>query len=370
MAIQTLAVSQQQQYQHTQTSGRTLSRTRPQTSEPQISAQEERESSNIQAQEITGEFTTPGAANIRPPTSSQTTYPRPLNPHLESIKLILEAYFGEHLDLEQYLFDFSGRGENGQDGAITADSVLDAVNAGAEFVRVDNQIFRAGEQVQVEEWFTREQSLSYQMQGQFQLDDKQISLSYEFHLSSESTRYRRFATRAGNLQDPLLVQFGNQSLGHIEGGQAFDINSDNSLDTLPIFSGDVGYLVFDQNANGRADDGSELFGPASGNGFHELAAFDSNQNGFIDKEDEHFDQLYLWQPSAQSETEGDSEPGAQQRWLSLDEAGIMAINLSAIDTPYSFYDENDQLLAQMRRSSFAIGENGRGYGVHQVDVRI
>ncbi|WP_281560197.1 hypothetical protein [Thalassomonas sp. RHCl1] len=366
MAIHTLAVSQQQQYQHTQTSGRTLSRTGPQTAATPRPTQEESESPG-QPQTISDEL--PVAINsTSPPPSAETIYARPLSPRLESIKLILAAYFGKELDLEEYLFDFASPPDSGQGNALNPDQAINAANSGADFVMVDNQVFRAGEQVQVEEWFTREQSLSYQMQGQFQLDDKQISLSYEFNISSESTRYRRFATRAGNLQDPLLVQFGNQSLGHIEGGQAFDINSDNTLDKLPIFSGDVGYLVFDQNANGRADDGSELFGPASGNGFHELAAFDSNQNGFIDQDDEHFDQLYLWQPKGESE--GEAEPGAQQRWLSLEDAGIAAINLSAIDTPYSFYDENDQVEAQMRRSSFAIGENGRGYGVHQVDVRI
>ncbi|WDE10780.1 hypothetical protein [Thalassomonas haliotis] len=369
MAIHTLAVSQQQQYQHTQTSGRTLSRTGPQASARQQPTQEESETTPLPrtiADEVSTAINVPGTSSPTS-TSAETIYARPLNPRLESIKLILAAYFGKNLDLEEYLFDFSSP-DSRQGNPLNPEQAINAANSGAEFVRVDNQVFRAGEQVQVEEWFTREQSLSYQMQGQFQLDDKQISLSYEFNISSESTRYRRFATRAGNLQDPLLVQFGNQSLGHIQDRQAFDINNDKSLDKLPVFSGDVGYLVFDENANGRADDGSELFGPASGNGFQELAAFDSNQNGFIDKDDEHFEQLYLWQPKGESE--GEVEPGAQQQWLSLDDAGIAAINLSAIETPYSFYDENDQLEAQMRRSSFAIGENGRGYGVHQVDVRI
>ncbi|WDE04300.1 hypothetical protein SG34_023620 [Thalassomonas viridans] len=366
MAIHTLAVSQQQQYQHTQSSGRTFSRIRPQTSMAGILNPEQSQSLS-QSQTITDELSAEtGISNS--PASGQTTYNRPLNPRLESVRLILEAYFGKSLELEKYQVDFSGPSADGQDIAQNAGQAINAANNSSEFVVLDNQVFRAGEQVQVEEWFTRQQSLSYQMQGEFLLDDKQLSLNYEFNISSESTRYRRFAARAANLQDPLLVQFGSQSLGHIEGGQEFDINGDNSLDTLPVFSGDVGYLVFDKNANGRADDGSELFGPATGNGFNELAAFDSNQNGFIDKEDEHFEQLYLWQPGTAGENGED--PGSQPSWLSLDEAGIMAINLSAIATPYTFYDENDRVQAQMRQSSFAIGENGRGYGVHQVDVRI
>jgi hypothetical protein len=39
------------------------------------------------------------------------------------------------------------------------------------------------------------------------------------------------------------------------------------LESIPGLGASSGFLVFDRNANGKADDGSELFGATSGNGF-------------------------------------------------------------------------------------------------------
>ena len=44
-----------------------------------------------------------------------------------------------------------------------------------------------------------------------------------------------------------------------------------------------GLLAYDRNADGKANDGRELFGPQSGDGFGELAALDSDGNGAIDE---------------------------------------------------------------------------------------
>jgi hypothetical protein len=42
---------------------------------------------------------------------------------------------------------------------------------------------------------------------------------------------------------------------------------------------------------GRIDSGSELFGPATGSGFGELAALDGDGNGWIDENDDAFARL-------------------------------------------------------------------------------
>jgi len=74
------------------------------------------------------------------------------------------------------------------------------------------------------------------------------------------------------------------------------------------------WLVFDRNANGVIDDGSELFGSGtvlqSGslarNGFEALSELDSDGNGRIDARDTGWEQLQLW-----SDRDGDgvSQPG-------------------------------------------------------------
>ena len=397
MTIHTLAVSQQQQYQYDQSVKRKITRLAPgaETAQSPQGRESERENVSTAAQSTSlsaslsrsislsaARSTSLAALSANTPSISlpvkeaasnnnhtgNNTYKRPLSPEMGLIKLIIEGYFGEYLDLNKYDFDFSKIKEANSQQYLTG--IGSTLNASSAMLTLDNQVFNENEQIKVEQFFSRSQSLSYQMQGEFIIDDKQLSLDYSFELTSEQIRYNSFETQAGNLKDPILVQFGNQSLGHIEGEQDFDINNDNTLDALPIFSGDVGYLVYDQNANGRADNGSELFGPNSGNGFGELALLDDNKNGFIDKNDTGFEQLYLWQPSGQGQPDGNGQVDEQGQWLSLADAGIAAINLDAISTPYAFYDEEDQIQAQLRQSSFAIGENGQGYGVHQIDVRI
>ena len=44
-----------------------------------------------------------------------------------------------------------------------------------------------------------------------------------------------------------------------------------------------GFLALDKNGNGKIDDGSELFGTKSGDGFADLAEYDSDGNGWIDE---------------------------------------------------------------------------------------
>lgn len=286
------------------------------------------------------------------------TYEKPKDVKLQLMVLVLEGFFGHAIDISSFSLNPNKEEINGD-----MSSVIDVFSAtSSTLIEIDGQSFQQGDLLSVEIWQSHEQHLNYQVQGKFNINDQELTLNYSLSLSSKSVSYSKVEISAAALKDPIIVQFGSQGIGEIKGQKDFAINEDNILDELPIFSGDVGYLVYDKNNNQQADDGSELFGPKTGQGFIELAQLDSNKNGFIDVEDQHFDQLYLWQPS------DDNNPTEQ--WLSLKDAKIQAISLSAISTPFDFYDQQGKVQAQLRQSSFAISENGLGRGVHQVDVRI
>ncbi len=91
---------------------------------------------------------------------------------------------------------------------------------------------------------------------------------------------------------------------------------------------DSGFLALDRNDNGVIDDGSELFGSPTEDGFVALRRLDSNKDGRIDAADELFQKLLVWQDTNQNTT---SEPG---ELMSLHEAGIQSISLGQVESVY------------------------------------
>lgn len=298
---------------------------------------------------------------LKTPSTNETeptdTYDRPLPPKIELMKIILEGYFGKEFGKFFSELDFQHNNESESTSQNPNQENSDNNNEN-EQVNIDGMQFNSRDLLKVEQWQHRSQSLNYKMNGEFNINGQHLKVDYSFAISSEQTSYSSIEMTAAVLKDPLIVQFGKQSIGEIKDHHIFDINQDGNLDKLPVFTGDAGYLVYDKNQNLKADDGRELFGPQTGHGFNELAQLDSNGNGFIDQEDEEFEHLYLWQPEKSN------------NMLSLTEANILAINTSAIDTPFSFYDTQGNIMAEMRRSSFAISNEGLAKGVHQIDVRI
>ena len=361
MTIDTIALTQHQSYQQESTQCRKVSLMTPSKILPSQNSVETNTSVNPNVSP--NSLFHSNAINISSNHAEieQVTYEKPQGIKLQLMVLVLERFLGRSLDIENFSFNInSEHSKKTRSNPTAVNEVPPASNA--ELISIDGILFQSGDLLSVEQWHSHEQQLNYQVQGEFNINDQELSLNYNLSISSERSSYSKLEMSAAALKDPLLVQFGSQGLGNIQGQTSFAINQDNTLDNLPIFTGDIGYLVYDQNNNQRADDGSELFGPRTGQGFVELAQMDSNKNGFIDVGDQQFEQLYLWQPSDDS--------NQTEQWLSLKEAKIQAISLSAISTPFDFYDQQGKIQAQLRQSSFAISEDGYGRGVHQVDVRI
>ena len=129
------------------------------------------------------------------------------------------------------------------------------------------------------------------------------------------------------------------------------------MNSLPVLEG-AAYLVRDANGNGRADGGSELFGPASGDGFEELAKLDQDGNGWIDEGDAAFTQLRLWQPNAQGEG----------GLVTLKQAGVGALYLGRTSTPFTLADGSGQEQAKLKSSGVYLNEDGSAGALQQIDV--
>jgi hypothetical protein len=130
---------------------------------------------------------------------------------------------------------------------------------------------------------------------------------------------------------PILFDLENDGF-HLTGlGDPvwFDIDADGAVDLLSWTDRGEGFLALDRNANGRIDDGSELFGNATRladgsrapNGYEALAeldgpSFGGNGDGFVDAADASYWALWLW---SDLNHDGISQP---EELISLHETAI------------------------------------------------
>jgi hypothetical protein len=157
------------------------------------------------------------------------------------------------------------------------------------------------------------------------------------------------------LRDPLVLSFDGKASELTDQRQSFDLDSDGKLESIPGLAASSGFLVFDRNGNGKADNGGELFGAKTGNGFSELASYDIDRNGWIDEDDPVFSQLAVWS--------GDS-------WNSLAGRGVGALYTGAVDAPFSLKNSANGLLGQIRAAGVYLNESGSVGSLQQVDLAV
>lgn len=190
-------------------------------------------------------------------------------------------------------------------------------------------------------------------------DGAELRFELGFTMSRSYSESVSAGLRAGErrVKDPLVLDFGGPASALSDLRFEFDLDGDGRKELLPLVGG-TGFLAFDRNGNGRIDDGSELFGPASGDGFAELAALDDDGNGWIDESDAAWSQLRVWQPDAEG----------QGRLQTLKEAGVGAFYLGRVETPHSLRNAANDPLGEMRASSIYLREDGGAGTVSQIDL--
>lgn len=219
-----------------------------------------------------------------------------------------------------------------------------------------------GLRYEASEKVTDTESLSVSGQAQVRTaDGRRIDLAVELRLARSFTSEASLSIRAGDaLKDPIVVNYGGLAASLGERGLRFDLDADGELDQLSYLNAGSAFLALDRNANGRIDDGSELFGPTSGDGFAELAALDEDGNGWLDEGDAVFSKLRLWEPG----------PDGQDRLLALGERGIGAIYVGKIDAAFDYRDAENRLLGTNRAVGLFLKEDGGGGSLQQIDLAV
>lgn len=193
-------------------------------------------------------------------------------------------------------------------------------------------------------------------------DGRQIDFSAHLSMSRDYYEESSVVVRAGDAAkiDPLVINFDGKGVALSQTRFAFDIDNDGTEDQIASLRPGSGYLVLDRNGDGQVNNGSELFGPRTGQGFAELAQHDEDNNGFIDEGDSIYHQLRIWTMN---------EDGSSQL-VALGDKKIGAIFLGHTTTPFQLKDNANQSLGEIVRSGVYVTEDGRVGSIQEINLTV
>jgi len=210
------------------------------------------------------------------------------------------------------------------------------------------------------EQYVQHESMSFSAQGVVETaDGRKISLQLDLKVSRDFAYSNNISFRAGDAVkiDPLVINMDVASAELTETKFAFDLDVDGQTDNISFVAPGSGFLAIDQNNDGIINDGSELFGTRSGDGFADLAAYDSDNNGWIDENDPIYNKLRIW-------TKNDGTDVL----FALGQKGVGAIFLGSAATNYSLKDASNQLNGEISKTGIYLNENGSVGTVQHVNV--
>ncbi len=259
--------------------------------------------------------------------------------------------------LRQFVYQLTGR----RISVNMVDLGMGSLRAGQGRIRMAPLSF--GGEIRYEKISFESEAVSYQAQGVVKTaDGKSIDIQMQLNMSRsfyESTSASLgFGSPAGRLCDPLVVNYGGTAASLTQRKFNFDLDADGKLDEISFAGPGSGFLALDKNGDGTINDGSELFGPQSGNGFADLRGYDSDGNGWIDEADEVFSQLRIWS----------RDENGNDQLFTLKELGLGAIYLGETETQFQMKDAAGQMQGQMRSTSFFLRENGSAGYLHHIDL--
>ncbi len=191
-------------------------------------------------------------------------------------------------------------------------------------------------------------------------DGKEIDIAVNLNMSRSFSSQFNIHADNGVKVDPLVINFDGNAVELGDDTFSFDINADGVEEELATLTSNSGFLALDKNNDGIINNGKELFGPNTGNGFLELAQYDEDGNQFIDENDSVFNGLQIMQI--------DSDGNILTRaLLDLD---IGAIYTGYQETPFSIKSQQNEILGEIVSTGVYINENGQPGTVQQIDFVI
>ncbi|MBI5593524.1 MAG: VCBS repeat-containing protein [Deltaproteobacteria bacterium] len=262
-----------------------------------------------------------------------------MNDQLSVMKLLVERMTGRKINIVNFASLDRGSVEAGADPPIQSTSDPAQTEQGW------------GIAYDFRESYTEVQTVSFSSQGTIKTaDGQEINFSVNLEMSREFHQESSLSVRAGDAvqKDPLVINFNGSAAELTSAKFSFDLDANGTQDNISFVRPGSGFLVLDKNQDGIVNDGSELFGPGTGDGFSELAAYDTDHNNWIDENDPVYNRLSVW-------TKNDL---GEDQLSSLQAKNVGAIYLSSVSTPFDLKDGDNRMQGQIAATGIYAEEGG------------
>lgn len=199
------------------------------------------------------------------------------------------------------------------------------------------------------------EEISFQTKAKIITKNDEFEVNLDVSLTQSFVKYNNLNKR--ELCDPLVINLDSQMPSLGSSSFKFELDCDGEIDQISTLGKNCGFLALDKNENGIIDDGSELFGVKSGDGFYDLSKFDDDKNGFIDENDKIFNKLRIW---LKTDTE--------DRLISISEVGIGAIYLGRIKNDFELKSNFGEKKGLLNSSGFYLFEDKKAGIISQIDL--
>ena len=215
----------------------------------------------------------------------------------------------------------------------------------------------------MEQYVSEEEYTTFSTQGTVRCaDGRELSFDLSAVMSRKVESYVKVSGTAQIRQmiDPLVINLDGNVASVSDMTFFFDLDADGQEEEISMLGSGSGYLALDKSGDGIINDGSELFGTASGDGFKDLASYDRDGNGWIDENDAIFDKLKIWS----------MDEDGNQVLYSLKEAGVGAVYLGSASTEFTLGATATAFTpaAQIRSTGLFLYENGMAGTIQHVDM--
>lgn len=211
--------------------------------------------------------------------------------------------------------------------------------------------------------FTEKECTTFSSTGSVKTaDGRELSFNLDMSMSREYMEKHSISyvtDYSAILTDPLVINLKDNPVSVSDQSFLFDIDGDGKDETIARMNSDSGFLALDKNGDGIINDGNELFGTKTGNGFKELSEYDSDGNGWIDESDEVYEKLKVWI----------TDENGNDKLISLKDADVGAIYLGNAKTTFNVTDDTNDLKARVRSTGVYLHEDGGAGSVQQVDFK-